>query len=114
MSTMPLLTDARVRSIEWKDLKRLSRAKVLHELIISLPWLLGSLAFYYYEFYILGFACAFMFFLTGLRQTHNAHHYALGIPRFATEWVMTVLRSPKTITGICSPPPMRSTRSTFE
>jgi len=34
---------------------------------------------------------SFMFFLTGLRQVHNAYHYALGIPRATTEWVMFAL-----------------------
>jgi len=29
-----------------------------------------------------------MFFLTGLRQTHNAYHYALGLSRRSTHWVM--------------------------
>ena len=29
-----------------------------------------------------------MFFMTGLRHAHNAHHYAMGLPRRATEWVM--------------------------
>jgi fatty acid desaturase len=35
--------------------------------------------------------CSFVFFLTGLRVVHNAHHYALGLPRWATEWVMVVM-----------------------
>jgi hypothetical protein len=29
--------------------------------------------------------------LTGLRVVHNAHHYALGLPRWASEWVMFVM-----------------------
>jgi fatty acid desaturase len=39
------MTDARVREVEWRDLRALS-------------------------------ACSFMFFLTGLRQAHNAQHTA--------------------------------------
>jgi fatty acid desaturase len=35
--------------------------------------------------------CSFYFFLTGLRQAHNAHHYALGVSRAATEWVLFAL-----------------------
>ena len=31
---------------------------------------------------------SFMLFLTGLRQVHNAHHYALGLSRRATEWFL--------------------------
>ena len=40
---------------------------------------------------VLGLASSFFFFLTGLRQTHNAYHYAVGIPRVACEWLMFVL-----------------------
>src|SRR5262249_23637541 len=29
--------------------------------------------------------------LCGLRQVHNAYHYAVGIPRAATEWMMFAL-----------------------
>ena len=32
-----------------------------------------------------------MFFLTGLRQVHNAFHGVLGLPRTATDWVMLIL-----------------------
>jgi len=35
--------------------------------------------------------CSFVFFLTGLRIVHNAYHYALGLLRWATEWVMFVM-----------------------
>ena len=67
--------DARLRGVEWKDLRALSRAEVAHELLISTPWLAGSL----------------LFFLTSLRQVHNAHHYTLGLPRLATDGVMLML-----------------------
>lgn len=78
-------------SIEWKDLARLSRLETARELTLSLPWLLASWAFSSRGLYALALACSFMFFLTGLRQVHNAYHYALGIPRRATEWVMAAM-----------------------
>ena len=34
---------------------------------------------------------SFFFFLTGLRQAHDAQHYNLGLSRGATEWVMFAL-----------------------
>jgi fatty acid desaturase len=32
-----------------------------------------------------------MFFLSGLRQVHNAFHHALGLPRYVSDYVMLVL-----------------------
>jgi fatty acid desaturase len=77
--------------IEWADLLKLSRFDVVIELTISLPWLLASwwVGAHGYTFIALG--CSFMFFLTGLRQVHNAYHHALGISRIATHGVMFVL-----------------------
>ncbi|KAF0805877.1 fatty acid desaturase [Alcanivorax xiamenensis] len=77
-----------LRTIEWKDLLSLNRLEILNELSISLPWLVGSWVAASYEQYLIALICSFMFFLTGLRQVHNAYHYALGISRRLTEWVM--------------------------
>ena len=79
------------RCVEWKDLLHLSSFEVATELGLSLPWLAGSWIAAAHEQYALALAASFMFFLTGLRQVHNAYHYALGIPRAATEWLMFVL-----------------------
>src|SRR5205814_3345369 len=45
----------------------------------------------YYGFYLPALAFSFIFFLCGLRVVHNAYHYAIGIPKPATEWVMFTL-----------------------
>lgn len=78
-------------SIEWKDLRHLNRFEIVRELLISIPWLAGSWFLAASGTYAVALACSFMFFLTGLRQTHNAYHYALGLRRTATEWLMFVL-----------------------
>jgi fatty acid desaturase len=83
--------DTRLRAVPWSDLLPLRRREVAHELTLSLPWLLASLAAAQWHLYPLALFASFMFFLTGLRQVHNAYHYALGVPRAATEWVMLVL-----------------------
>src|SRR5437899_10612802 len=77
--------------VEWKDLRRLRPTEVVQELLISAPWLLASWFAAAQGVYAAAFACSFMFFLTGLRQVHNAYHCALGLSRGATEWVMFVL-----------------------
>jgi len=83
--------DARLRDVEWKDLRELSGPEVVHELLISAPWLAGSLVAAAWEQYAPALVCSFMFFLTGLRQAHNAQHYALGLSRVATDGVMLAL-----------------------
>jgi fatty acid desaturase len=88
---VPGLDRQAVRSVPWKDLVCVSGADVVWELTLSVPWLAGSLAAAAMQWWLVGLACSFMFFLTGLRQAHNAHHYTLGISRRATEWVMLAL-----------------------
>jgi len=80
-----------LRAVPWRDLLELSALDVTRELGISAPWLIGSWAAAAHRQYLLALACSFMFFLTGLRQVHNAHHYALGLSRTVTDGVMLVL-----------------------
>jgi fatty acid desaturase len=83
------LVDAfRAKAIPWADLRRLSPTEVAHELLLSAPWLAASWVAASHDQLIAALACSFMFFLTGLRQVHNAYHYALGLGRPATEWFM--------------------------
>lgn len=80
-----------LKVVQWKDLVHLRTRDVISELLISIPWLCASLAFAYLAWYPLALLCSFMFFLTGLRQVHNAFHFALGISRGKTHWVMWIL-----------------------
>jgi fatty acid desaturase len=86
-----IYTKESLRSVEWRDLLRMNRIEILHELTISLPWLAGSLIAASHQWHVVALSCSFMFFLTGLRQVHNAYHYALGISRNLTEWSMFAL-----------------------
>src|SRR6266850_7788701 len=83
--------DPRLRAVQWRDLVPLRRTEVAGELALSLPWLAASLAAAHHALYFVALGCSFMFFLTGLRQVHNAYHYALGLSRAATEWVIFAL-----------------------
>jgi fatty acid desaturase len=83
--------DDRLQSIEWKDLIVLTKYEVFYELGVSLPWLLLSMGAVIFDIYLLALAFSFMFFLTGLRQVHNASHYALGTTKIITEIVLFIL-----------------------
>lgn len=80
-----------LQTVEWRDLVALTPAEKARELTLSLPWLLVSLWCYGQGWWRTGLACSFYFFLTGLRQSHNAQHYALGVPRLVQDAVLFVL-----------------------
>jgi len=86
-----LLRDARLKQVQWRDLVSLTPLETAAELAHPVPWLAASLLLAGLGWWPLALPCSFMFFLTGLRQVHNAFHYALGLPRAATEAAMFVL-----------------------
>lgn len=86
-----LLNDNRLASVEWKDLLRLSRREIAKEILLSLPWLAASCIMAAHHWYAPALLCSFFFFLTGLRQSHNAQHNTVGISRRATEWFLFFL-----------------------
>lgn len=94
---MAHLLDDRLRSVEWRDLLPLTRSEVVYETLITTPWLAGSLAAWHLAetrhpaFAAVAVVSAFFFFLTGLRQVHNAYHHALGLSRWATDVTMFAL-----------------------
>lgn len=83
--------DKRFRDIQWTDLLKLSSFEIYYELIISLPWLLLSFVAASREYYLLALGFSFLFFITGLRQVHNACHYGLGISKQANDNVLFIL-----------------------
>jgi fatty acid desaturase len=85
-----LLRDSRLRQVHWRDLIALSPLETLLELAHPLPWLAASLALVALGWWPAALPCSFMFFLTGLRQIHDAYHSALGLPRWANHAVMLV------------------------
>lgn len=82
---------ATIRSVIWKDLSQLSRSETARELLLSLPWFVLSLYLAWLHLYPLALIASFFFFLTGLRQAHDAHHYNLGLPRGVTDCFLFLL-----------------------
>ena len=90
---LEILRDPRLADVDWKDLLSLSRGEVVYEVLLSLPWLvvslvLAHLALTWPLLWIPALGCSFTFFLCGLRQVHNAFHYAVGIAPRGHEWLM--------------------------
>ena len=91
MGDPTILNDPRIRSIAWRDLTHLTWPEVARELSLPAPWLALSLALAARGSYVPAMAASFVFFLTGLRQVHNAFHLTLGVSRRASQAVMFVL-----------------------
>jgi len=70
---------ALVREVDWRDLLTLTKWERFVEWTLPIPWLLGSWGFAYHGYVLLALPCSFFFFLTGLRQSHNGFHRALGL-----------------------------------
>lgn len=89
----PPVTTSRplLAAVEWRDLVALTPFERACELTLSLPWLVLSLYCYARGWWWLGLPCSFYFFLTGLRQSHNAQHYSLGLPHIVQDGALFVL-----------------------
>jgi fatty acid desaturase len=79
------------KRVEWRDLVPLTSCEKAWELAIGLPWVLLSLWCYSHRWWLAGLVCSFYVFLTGLRQSHNAQHYSLGLPRIVQDGVLLAL-----------------------
>ena len=90
MTSITNATCAKPR-VRWSDLRTYSQWEKIRELYLPLPWLALSLWATSNDWFVLTIVAAFYFFLTGLRVTHNAFHYCLGLPKFATDCVMFIL-----------------------
>ena len=91
---VPLTRDPRIRSIAWRDLVPVNGFEIVVELLLPASWLAASLMAAAAHWYVPALFLSFMFFLAGLRVVHNAFHYALGLPRGATEavlWAMSLI-----------------------
>jgi fatty acid desaturase len=89
MQPFPLIFPSKpLQTVAWRDLVRLSPLEKTWELVLPIPWLLLSLWCYGQGWWWAGLPCSFYFFLTGLRQSHNAQHYALGLPRIVQDTVL--------------------------
>jgi fatty acid desaturase len=77
--------------VQWRDLVPLTTFERMWELTLPLPWLALALGCYESGWWAPGLLCSFYFFLTGLRVSHNAQHYSLGLSRISQDLVLLVL-----------------------
>jgi len=85
------MKDNLINNVEWKDLLTYQPWETLKELFLPIPWIILALWATSQTWYWLTLPASFYFFLACLRVSHNAFHYALGLSRPATDFVMLVL-----------------------
>lgn len=77
----PLFLNDAVRSVSWYDLRDLTFLQTLRALLLSAPWLALSSILAWNGRYWEAIPFSMVFFMAGLRQTHDGFHGKLGISR---------------------------------
>jgi fatty acid desaturase len=80
----PLFLDDAVRSVEWQDLRDLSLLQTVRAVLLSAPWLAASLTLAHHDQFLTALPFSAVFFMAGLRQTHDGFHAKLGLSIFWT------------------------------
>ena len=77
--------------VAWRDLVGMSPREKLMEVMLPVPWLAAGLWCFGSGWWVAGVAASFYFFLTGLRLSHGAQHYSLGLPKVVQDLVLFTL-----------------------
>lgn len=80
-----------LKANEWHDLIKVKPWEVVKEISLPLPWFFLEIWAASNQYYVLMLFATFYFFLTCLRVSHNAFHYAIGLSRPMTDVVMLLL-----------------------
>jgi hypothetical protein len=86
----PLFLNEAVRSVQWQDLRELTFVQTVRAVLLSAPWLAASLAFAWNDQFGAAIPFSIVFFMAGLRQTHDGFHAKLGL---SARWTHAFLLS---------------------
>ena len=92
-------------TIKWQDLRHISRAETLYNIVLSLPFLLLSWFSVAQGWWLIALGASFFFFMAALRQAHDCYHRTLGVGKVATEMMLFAL----SVTMLCSTHAIRHT-----
>ncbi len=80
----PLFLNDNVRRVAWQDLRELTYFQSIRAVLLSLPWLVVSMTLASAEYFVAAVPFSMVFFMAGLRQTHDGFHGKLGLSAFWT------------------------------
>ncbi|WP_201576539.1 fatty acid desaturase [Psychrobacter sp. H8-1] len=78
-------------SVEWQDLRQLSRVQIVYNVILPYPFLLLSWWFASQSWYVLACGASYFFFAAAFRQAHDGYHHSLGTSKRTTTGILLLL-----------------------
>ncbi len=78
-------------SVEWQDLRQLSRGQIVYNVILPYPFLLLSWWFASQSWYVLACGASYFFFAAAFRQAHDGYHHSLGTSKRTTTGILLLL-----------------------
>ncbi|MGP5548087.1 fatty acid desaturase family protein [Psychrobacter alimentarius] len=78
-------------SVEWQDLRQLTRCQIVYNTILPYPFLLLSWWFASQSWYVLACGASYLFFAAAFRQAHDGYHHSLGTGKRVTTALLLLL-----------------------
>ena len=78
-------------SVEWQDLRQLTRRQIVYNTILPYPFLLLSWWFASQSWYVLACGASYLFFAAAFRQAHDGYHHSLGTGKRVTTALLLLL-----------------------
>lgn len=78
-------------SVEWQDLRQLTRCQIVYNVILPYPFLLLSWWFTSQSWYVLACGASYLFFAAAFRQAHDGYHHSLGTGKRVTTALLLLL-----------------------
>ena len=80
-----------ITSVEWQDLRQLTRSQIAYNIILPYPFLLLSWWFASQSWYVLACGASYLFFASAFRQAHDGYHHSLGTGKSTTTGILLLL-----------------------
>ncbi|WP_333614632.1 fatty acid desaturase family protein [Psychrobacter sp.] len=80
-----------INTVQWQDLRSLTRGQIAYNVILPYPFLLLSWWFASQSWYVLACSASYLFFAAAFRQAHDGYHHSLGTGKRTTTGILLLL-----------------------
>ncbi|MBK3394776.1 fatty acid desaturase [Psychrobacter sp. M9-54-1] len=80
-----------INTVQWQDLRSLTRGQIAYNVILPYPFLLLSWWFASQSWYVLACGASYLFFAAAFRQAHDGYHHSLGTGKRTTTAILLLL-----------------------